>query len=129
VYQLQVNIQIDEPGANRQRRRLLSQDLYNSLERARSFDVRFLTESSDDDGRTPKGVVEFIPGMLAVSVGLSTSLARLSRILESWVTRDRYKSVRLENQKTGEALDLKGLSVAEVIQVLERWRAEGENNE
>jgi hypothetical protein len=64
--------------------------------------------------------------MLAVSVGLSTSLARLSRILESWVTRDRYKSVRLENQKTGEALDLKGLSVAEVIQVLDRWRAEGE---
>lgn len=123
---MQINIRIDEHGANRQRLRFLSQDLYNSLGRARSFDVRYLTKSSEDDDRVSKGAVELIPGMLAVSVGLTTSLTRLSRILESWVTRDRYKSVRLENPKTGEVLDLKGLSVEEVIQVLERWRREGE---
>lgn len=126
MYPLQINIRIDEDGATRQRLRLLSQDLYNSLDRARLFDVQFLTKSSEDHDSVSKGVVELIPGILAVSVGLTTSLARLSRILESWVTRDRYKSVRLENPKTGEVLDLKGLSVEEVIQVLERWRREEE---
>lgn len=126
MYPLQINIRIDEDGATRQRLRLLSQDLYNSLDRARLFDVQFLTKSSEDHDRVSKGVVELVPGILAVSVGLTTSLARLSRILESWVTRDRYKGVRLENPKTGEVLDLKGLSVEEVIQVLERWRREEE---
>lgn len=125
---MQINIRINENGANRQRLRVLSQDLYTSIDRARAFDVRFLSTIPEHDDKDPKGVVEFIPGMLAVSLGMTTSIARLSRILEAWITRDRYKSIRLENPKTGEVLDIKGHSVEEVIQVLERWTREEDSN-
>lgn len=126
---MQINIRVDEHGADRRRLHFLSQDLHGSLYRARSFDVRFLSKSIEHEDKDAKGAAELIPGMLAVSVGLATSIARLSRILESWITRDRYRSIRLENQETGEVLELKGLSTEEAMQVLERWRSEAENNE
>jgi hypothetical protein len=125
---LQINIRVDEHDASRQRLRVLSQDLYTSLDRTRMLDIRFVETSAERDDKDAKAIAEFIPGLLAISLGATTSIARLSRILEAWITRDRYRTVRLENPKTGEVLDIKGLPVEQIIQIMERWTSEDDNN-
>ena len=122
---LRINIKISEDSAGRERLRQLTNEVYDLLQRPRSYEVKLLSRETDRDA---KGTVEFIPGGLTLIVGLTAGLSSIPRILNAWVTRDRYRSVKLENTTTNETIEIKGMQEAEIIDVLETWR-KGDSND
>ena len=67
-----------------------------------------------------------MPGALAVSVALTAGISRLARILETWLTRDRYRTIRIENPATGEMINITGFSADEIAHLLEGFDVAGE---
>lgn len=123
---LRVNIKIAEVGATRRRLRVLAEDLHGTLSPTQSVDVEFLSQHSGDDPGIPKGPAELVPGALAVSVALTAGISRLARILETWLTRDRYRTIRIENPATGEIVNITGFSADEIAHLLEGFDVAGE---
>lgn len=114
-----IHVFVDEQGADRQRLRRLSNELRTTLREPESCEVRFLDR---DAGRPAKGVAEYLPGALMVILGITANVPRLARILDYWLTRDRERSVKLENSKTGESIEISGMGQKDVARLIETWR-------